>query len=362
MNTIILHIEYLLRRHECVVLPGWGAFIARRTPAYFYDKENSLMMPPSRRVAFNAELQEDDGLLASSLCRREKLTYGEAASYIRRQVEYINDLLLSDGEIPFGNLGVFVSRDGAPVRFYPAAEAVNYLNLGLDLITTEAVRHIPEAVSVESAPDVAHVPAPVVLPSVPPVAPHTVPVAEISDAKGPDAFDEELRESFWSRVRGNAVGIAATVAVLLTVGLFFYNPINLVNEPAKASIAPEAAPRAEECEAVSASDPATEMLSGQEVAASAVSAVYDAAPLYDRNEQTGVALRFDNSDTYCVVVASFADESEASRYIASRSGCEFGMTAADGVYRVYQATAATCAGAYEQKELLGNSQAWVCMK
>ena len=104
MNTIILHIEYLLRRHECVVLPGWGAFIARRTPAYFYDKENSLMMPPSRRVAFNAELQEDDGLLASSLCRREKLTYGEAASYIRRQVEYINDLLLSDGEIPFGNL------------------------------------------------------------------------------------------------------------------------------------------------------------------------------------------------------------------------------------------------------------------
>ena len=77
------------------------------------------MMPPSRRVAFNAELQEDDGLLASSLCRREKLTYGEAASYIRRQVEYINDLLLSDGEIPFGNLGVFVSRDGAPVRFYP---------------------------------------------------------------------------------------------------------------------------------------------------------------------------------------------------------------------------------------------------
>jgi len=113
---------------------------------------------------------------------------------------------------------------------------------------------------VESAPDVAHVPAPVELPSVPPVAPHTVPVAEISDAKGPDAFDEELRENFWSRVRGNAVGIAATVAVLLTVGLFFYNPINLVNEPAKASIAPEAAPRAEECEAVSASDTATEML------------------------------------------------------------------------------------------------------
>ncbi len=362
MNTIILHIEYLLRRHECVVLPGWGAFIARRTPAYFYDKENTLMMPPSRRVAFNAELQEDDGVLASSLCRREKFTYGEAASYIRRQVEYINDLLLSDGELHFGNLGVFVSRDGAPVRFYPAAEAVNYLNLGLDIITTEAVKHIPEAVPVESAPDVAHVPATAVLPSVSHVAPHTVAEAEIPAEKGSDAIDEELRESFWSRVRGNAVGIAATVAVLLTVGLFFYNPINLVNEPAKASIAPEASPRAEECEDVSASEQATEMLSEPDEAASAVSAEYDAAPLYDKDEQTGVALRFDNSDPYCVVVASFADENEASRYIASRSGCVLGMTAADGAYRVYQATAATCAGAYEQKELLGNSQAWVCMK
>ena len=89
METVILHIEYLLRHHECVVLPGWGAFIARRVPASFCMQGNVLMTPPSRGLAFNAELREDDGLLVSSMCRREKMSYPEAADYVRRQVEYI---------------------------------------------------------------------------------------------------------------------------------------------------------------------------------------------------------------------------------------------------------------------------------
>lgn len=47
MNHVIRHIEYLVPRHDCVVLPNWGAFIAHHQPSC-YDEALGLMYPPLR--------------------------------------------------------------------------------------------------------------------------------------------------------------------------------------------------------------------------------------------------------------------------------------------------------------------------
>jgi hypothetical protein len=62
MYSITRHIEYLVSRHDCVVVPGWGAFIAQYEPARI-DAESGLIVPPSRAISFNQSVMHNDGLL-----------------------------------------------------------------------------------------------------------------------------------------------------------------------------------------------------------------------------------------------------------------------------------------------------------
>ena len=48
MNNLFKHIEYLLLRNDCVIVPGFGAFIATNLPARIdYEKER-FYLPPAR--------------------------------------------------------------------------------------------------------------------------------------------------------------------------------------------------------------------------------------------------------------------------------------------------------------------------
>ena len=94
MSDIALHIGYLMSEHDCVIVPGWGAFIAQYTSAFsFYD--SGLYKKPKRFVAFNSSINHSDGLLQNSLMRREGISY-EAAnrelpiSWLR----FINNLIM----------------------------------------------------------------------------------------------------------------------------------------------------------------------------------------------------------------------------------------------------------------------------
>lgn len=44
MTDLSEHIEHLLRRHDCVALPGMGAFLAEYSPAKV-DAAASVMLP-----------------------------------------------------------------------------------------------------------------------------------------------------------------------------------------------------------------------------------------------------------------------------------------------------------------------------
>ena len=70
MYNLSLHIEYLLLHHDCVVVPGLGAFINVRHAAYF-DAVTRVWHPMTREVRFNGALTHDDGLLSSSYARKE---------------------------------------------------------------------------------------------------------------------------------------------------------------------------------------------------------------------------------------------------------------------------------------------------
>ncbi len=82
---IELYIAQLLYRYQCVTVPGFGAFLTEIQSAKLNESTNSFS-PPKKMIAFNANLKNNDGLLASHIALAEKTSYEYAVSAIQYEV------------------------------------------------------------------------------------------------------------------------------------------------------------------------------------------------------------------------------------------------------------------------------------
>ena len=80
--NLAAHIHYLLFRHDCVSLPGFGAFLVEYKEAFF-DAEQLLYYPPRKVLSFNEKLQSNDGILAAHMSH-VFLTHNEQNSKVKR--------------------------------------------------------------------------------------------------------------------------------------------------------------------------------------------------------------------------------------------------------------------------------------
>lgn len=110
MYNLSLHIEYLLLRHDCVVVPGLGAFINVYSPAYF-DRERNYWFPMTREVRFNKALRHDDGLLANSYARKNNICFTDGRELLRHDIDILKNALNEEGEVTFGNLGILKNSE-----------------------------------------------------------------------------------------------------------------------------------------------------------------------------------------------------------------------------------------------------------
>lgn len=78
---IIKYLTELLLDHECVIVPEFGAFISKETPATL-DYVNHVLTPPSKEIAFNGQLVGDDGLLIGYIAEHQGITTTEAAKMV----------------------------------------------------------------------------------------------------------------------------------------------------------------------------------------------------------------------------------------------------------------------------------------
>lgn len=118
MENLTLHIEYLLLHHDCVVVPGFGAFIAVRGAAR-YDEERQIFMPMTREIRFNELLRDDDGLLASSFARRAGVSYAEGRMMMLREISSLSDTLRNQGTVAIGRLGALDTSADGRLCFHP---------------------------------------------------------------------------------------------------------------------------------------------------------------------------------------------------------------------------------------------------
>ncbi len=112
LNTQIID---LLFEHDCVIIPGFGGFVAQYSAANFEEK-NQTFTPPSKSILFNKNLINNDGLLAHKYVSIYQLTYDEAVASIQGQVEIIKKNLLHSKRHELVGLGVFF-MDGNSIKF-----------------------------------------------------------------------------------------------------------------------------------------------------------------------------------------------------------------------------------------------------
>lgn len=102
--NISIHIEYLLRTHDCVIIPGLGAILAHQVPAVF-DEESQCWTPPTRIISFNPDLSRNDGLIASSVARSQSISIELATSIVKKEADDMLKALNTEHQLKIGDLG-----------------------------------------------------------------------------------------------------------------------------------------------------------------------------------------------------------------------------------------------------------------
>ena len=123
------HIQNLLYRHDCVIVPNFGGFISNRIGARI--KNETEFFPPYKQLGFNANLTHNDGLLANEISAAENISFDEANSKILSVVQSWNQTLKNE-KVVLENIGDFSLNSNNQLVFEPTTNT-NYLTSSFGL-------------------------------------------------------------------------------------------------------------------------------------------------------------------------------------------------------------------------------------
>lgn len=303
MTTVKRHIQFLVATTDCVIVPGWGGFIASRRPAYV---DSERFMPPSRGIVFNPALTHDDGILASSISRREGISYDAARAEIDAEVATMRAEYDRAGRVDIPRVGSFRRLDDGTMLFEPSAGMASAPFAFLPIL--DARPAITEEPAEENTP-------------------HILP-----------------RESFAKKI----LRAAAFAAILGGVALTLTTPISvsLADRPDFASVG--ATPHAEDA------TPAAVFHLTIPDSALAV------APVAARPERRPEATE---DAKYYLIIGSLDSRARAERWMERHSDYAIGIIERGGRFRVYADTGNTIEEAMAMKSdpafAAANPEAWV---
>lgn len=104
MIELAQHIEVLLLENDCVIVPGFGGFVAHYAPAT-HVKEENLFLPPTRTIGFNPQLKLNDGVLVQSYMSAYDTSFADANRIVEKEVSEFIGLLHEEGKAHLDNIG-----------------------------------------------------------------------------------------------------------------------------------------------------------------------------------------------------------------------------------------------------------------
>jgi nucleoid DNA-binding protein len=134
------YISELLYRHDCVIVPDLGGFIANYTPARIHPVLHTFT-PPARRLVFNASLRNNDGLLADAIRTGMGITFSDAVDLISQEVSVMKTRLDKGDRLLLSQIGALYRDRENNLQFNPDS-SMNYHSdsYGLTTFTSPAIK------------------------------------------------------------------------------------------------------------------------------------------------------------------------------------------------------------------------------
>lgn len=139
------YVSELLFRHDCVVVPGFGAFVSTYAPAKVHPAQHTFT-PPSKQIVFNKHLQQNDGLLAQTIASAVPCAFDEAMNGIGVFVNELNANLKSGKKVELHNLGILSLDPEKNICFEPFPE-INFLVDSFGLASFQSMPILREGVA-----------------------------------------------------------------------------------------------------------------------------------------------------------------------------------------------------------------------
>ncbi len=146
-NIIFEHVEFLLPRHNCVIVPGLGAFIVNFEPSG--TAKDHEITPPTYTIVFNNELKHNDGLIVSSLQALRNIPYTTANNIVNDSIKEIKQTLLQGLPVNCGKLGLLNLDLQGNIAFHPNRTIVFPSIYGLSPVLLQSIEALRQLDHVE---------------------------------------------------------------------------------------------------------------------------------------------------------------------------------------------------------------------
>jgi hypothetical protein len=118
MVPVADYLKKLLYQYDCIVVPELGGFLLHDVPAT-YVENSSLFFPPRKKIAFNASLKLDDGLLVSYMMLHDQRSREEVLQHIRSFVDTLKGQIRQAGSYTIEGIGLFSENEEGKLQFDP---------------------------------------------------------------------------------------------------------------------------------------------------------------------------------------------------------------------------------------------------
>lgn len=130
-QTIIKGIKEQLFFNNYLVLPNFGGFVLKSNPSHF-SASGGLLVPPSKTVSFNAQLKQNDGILAIWLQKALKCHASEALNHLTDFSEFCTGILNAKRRLALEGIGFFYLDFENNICFEPQQDS-NFLTKSFGL-------------------------------------------------------------------------------------------------------------------------------------------------------------------------------------------------------------------------------------
>ena len=143
---ISYHIFNLLQEHDCVIVPNFGAFVARNISAKI-SRDGSRIYPPNKEITFNKSLIKSDGLLINSISSNENISYDMANDKLSNWVVKSHKKISKQGYIEIKNIGS-ISLENEKYIFTPSQNSIFLKSsYGLNSIDSNQIKRSTNSIS-----------------------------------------------------------------------------------------------------------------------------------------------------------------------------------------------------------------------